>query len=58
MFRVCFSVTQAVISLQEKVNNLFDEAYETFGFFGEAAEALGEAFEGLRFLSPGAPRAA
>ena len=41
-----------------KVNNLFDEAYETFGLFGEADEVLGDEFKDSRFLSPGAPRAA
>ena len=41
-----------------KVNNLFNETYETFGLFGEADEVLGDEFEDSRFLSPGAPRAA
>ena len=46
------------ISIFAKVNNLFDERYETFGLFGEADEVLGDEFEDARFLSPGAPRAA
>ena len=46
------------ISVFAKVNNLFDETYETFGLFGEAEEVLGAEFEDARFLSPGAPRAA
>lgn len=46
------------LSIFAKVNNLFDEAYETFGLFGEADEVLGDEFEDSRFLSPGAPRAA
>lgn len=46
------------ISVFAKVNNLFDETYETFGLFGEAEEVLGAEFEDSRFLSPGVPRAA
>ena len=46
------------LSIFAKVNNLFDERYETFGLFGEADEVLGDDFEDSRFLSPGAPRAA
>lgn len=46
------------LSIFAKVNNLFDETYETFGLFGEADEVLGDEFEDSRFLSPGAPRAA
>ena len=46
------------LSMFAKVNNLFDETYETFGLFGEADEVLGDDFEDSRFLSPGAPRAA
>ena len=46
------------LAIFAKVNNLFDEAYETFGLFGEADEVLGDEFEDSRFLSPGAPRAA
>ncbi len=45
-------------SVFAKVNNLFNETYETFGLFGEADEVLGDDFEDSRFLSPGAPRAA
>lgn len=41
-----------------KVNNVFDEDYETFGLYGEADEVLGSAFDNPRFLSPSAPRAA
>ncbi len=46
------------LSIFAKVNNLFDETYESFGLFGEADEVLGDEFEDSRFLSPGAPRAA
>ena len=46
------------LSIFAKVNNLFNERYETFGLFGEANEVLGDDFEDSRFLSPGAPRAA
>ena len=46
------------LSIFAKVNNLFNERYETFGLFGEADEVLGDDFEDSRFLSPGAPRAA
>ena len=46
------------LSIFAKVNNLFNETYETFGLFGEADEVLGDEFEDSRFLSPGAPRAA
>ncbi|MEE8267944.1 MAG: TonB-dependent receptor, partial [Gemmatimonadales bacterium] len=40
-----------------KVDNLFDEEYETFGLFGEADEVLGDEFDDPRFLSPAAERA-
>ncbi|MCG8079908.1 MAG: TonB-dependent receptor [Candidatus Thiodiazotropha taylori] len=40
-----------------KVDNLFDEEYETFGLYGEADEVLGDDYEESRFLSPGSPRA-
>lgn len=40
-----------------RVNNVFDQEYETFGLLGEADEVLGEDFEDPRFLGPGAPRA-
>jgi outer membrane receptor protein involved in Fe transport len=39
------------------IDNLFDEAYETFGLFGEADEVLGDDFEEPAFVGPGAPRA-
>lgn len=38
--------------------NILDERYATFGVFGEADEVLGDDFEGSRFVTPGAPRAA
>ncbi len=40
------------------VDNVLDEAYETFGLFGEADEVLGDDFEDSRFFGPAAPRAA
>lgn len=46
------------LELFANVDNLFDAGYETFGVFGDAAQALGEEFVGSRFVSPGAPRAA
>ncbi len=45
-------------SLFVKVDNVFDERYETFGTFGEADEVLGPEFTDPSFLSPGAPRGA
>jgi outer membrane receptor protein involved in Fe transport len=44
--------------LSLNVDNVFDEEYETFGVFGEAAEVLGAEFGDSRFFSPAAPRAA
>jgi outer membrane receptor protein involved in Fe transport len=41
-----------------KVDNVFDNNYETFGLFGDATEVLGNDFDNPRFLSPGAPRGA
>ena len=38
--------------------NILDERYATFGVFGEADEVLGDEFDGSRFVTPGAPRAA
>ena len=43
------------ISVFAKVNNLFDDRYETFGLFGEADEVLGDAFEDARFCLRGHP---
>ena len=43
------------LSIFAKVNNLFDERYETFGLFGEADEVLGDDFEDSRFLFSGCP---
>ncbi|MGZ8136218.1 MAG: TonB-dependent receptor [Methylococcaceae bacterium] len=40
-----------------KVNNIFDNDYNTFGVYGQADEVLGGAFDDNRFVSPGAPRA-
>ena len=40
-----------------KINNVFDEEYDTFGLYGEADEVLGDEFDNPRFRSPGAPRA-
>lgn len=41
-----------------RVDNVFDEEYETFGLLGEADEVLGDEFNDPRFLGPGAPRGA
>ena len=46
------------MTLFVKVDNVFDEDYETFGVFGEADEVLGDEFDDSRFLSPAAPRSA
>jgi iron complex outermembrane recepter protein len=40
-----------------KLNNIFNTKYNTFGAYGEAEEVLGPAFDDVRFVSPGAPRA-
>lgn len=40
-----------------KIDNIFDNNYNSFGVFGEADEVLGDAFNDGRFVSPGAPRA-
>ncbi|MGZ8095789.1 MAG: TonB-dependent receptor domain-containing protein, partial [Methylosarcina sp.] len=40
-----------------KVDNIFDNNYNSFGTFGEPDEVLGDAYNDNRFVSPGAPRA-
>jgi iron complex outermembrane receptor protein len=40
-----------------RLDNLFDERYETFGLYGEADEVLGDRFTDPRFIGVGAPRA-
>jgi len=40
-----------------KLDNLFDNNYNSFGTFGTPDEVLGDAFNDRRFVSPGAPRA-
>ena len=40
-----------------KVNNIFDQNYNSFGVYGDATQVLGIAFNDGRFVSPGAPRA-
>ncbi len=40
-----------------KIDNIFDNNYNSFGTFGEPDEVLGDAFNDNRFVSPGAPRA-
>jgi len=43
--------------IEARVDNLFDEAYETFGLYGEADEVLEDTQdESGRFLGPAAPR--
>ena len=46
------------IRLAARVTNLFGADYSTFGLLGEADDVLGAEDHDLRFLSPGAPRAA
>ncbi len=46
------------LTLFGRVSNLFGRDFATFGVYGEAAETLGEDYEGeYRFIGPGAPRA-
>jgi outer membrane receptor protein involved in Fe transport len=40
-----------------KLDNIFDNNYNSFGAFGEPDQVLGAAFDNPRFVSPGAPRA-
>lgn len=40
-----------------KIDNLFDNNYNSFGVFGNAEEVLGVGYSNPRFVSPGAPRA-
>ncbi len=44
------------LQLFARVDNLFDEEYETFGLFGEPDEAPGLDLEDPRFVGAGAPR--
>ncbi len=46
------------LSVFVRVDNVFDQDYETFGVYGEAAEVLeGERYEdAYQFIGPGAPR--
>ena len=46
------------LSLFLKLDNVFDENYETFGLFGQADDVLGDQYDDSRFISPAAPRAA
>jgi outer membrane receptor for ferrienterochelin and colicin len=46
------------LALSARLSNLFDAEYSTFGLLGEADDVLGDDFEDVRFVSPGAPRAA
>ncbi len=39
-----------------KIDNLFNNKYETFGLLGEPDEVLGDEFDDPRFLGPGAER--
>ncbi len=45
------------LTLFARVNNLFDQRYQTFGVYGDATEVLGDSYTNRRFVSPGAPRA-
>ena len=45
------------IALFGRLDNLFDQDYQTFGLYGQADEVLGGAFNNPRFISPGSPRA-
>ncbi|WP_417509493.1 TonB-dependent receptor [Methylophaga sp.] len=40
-----------------RVDNVFDNEYESFGLYGEPGEAGLEQYENSRFVGPGAPRA-
>ncbi|MGR8978552.1 MAG: TonB-dependent receptor [Gammaproteobacteria bacterium] len=40
-----------------KIDNIFDNNYNSFGVYGEADEVLGDEFDDGRFVSPGSPRA-
>ena len=40
-----------------KVNNIFDNNYNSFGVYGDATEVLGPDYNDGRFVSSGAPRA-
>jgi len=44
------------LSLFGRVDNLFDNKYETFGTYGQAEEVLGAAYDNKRFRSPASPR--
>ncbi len=44
------------IALFARIENLFDEDYETFGLLGEPEEVLGDDFDDPRFLAPGPER--
>lgn len=45
------------VSLFGRLDNVFDEEYETFGLYGNAEEVLGPRFDGNRFVTPAAGRA-
>lgn len=46
------------LTVYGRVSNLFDREFASFGVYGEAAETLGDDYEGeYRFVGPGAPRA-
>jgi outer membrane receptor protein involved in Fe transport len=40
-----------------KLDNIFDENYNSFGVYGNATQVLGDSYNDGRFFSPGMPRA-
>jgi hypothetical protein len=45
------------VRIVARMTNVFGATYSTFGLLGEADEVLGDAYDDVRFVSPGAPRA-
>lgn len=45
------------LSIFGRVDNLFDKRYNSFGLYGDADDALGEAYGNPRFVGVSAPRA-
>lgn len=45
------------ISLFSRIDNLFDQHYNSFGLYGQADDVLGAGYDNARFVGVGAPRA-
>jgi outer membrane receptor protein involved in Fe transport len=45
------------LSIFGRVDNLFDKRYNSFGLYGDASDALGDAYGNARFVGVSAPRA-